>query len=144
MKWQRPTVWIVAVSMLLASGLTEASQRHRWWRAGEVKTELQITDAQTAAIDQIYAENIPALKSLMAALDAEEQTLSRLIAEMNVADWELTLQIDKTEAARSALSKKRILMLYHMRQELTPEQLVKLREIEQRRRAERDRSHNCF
>ena len=110
--------------------------RHRWWQSGEIKAELQITDEQSSTIEDIFASTIPALRALMNTLEVEEHELSRHIADMNVAEWELTLQIDKVEAARSALSKKRILMLYHMRQELTPKQRSELRVIEKRRRQE--------
>ena len=78
----------------------------------------------------------------MKALDEEESELSRVISDMNVAEWQLTLQIDKTEAARSALSKKRLLMIYHMRQELTAEQRIGLKELQDsRRREHRSSSH---
>ena len=118
----------------------EGGQRHRyrWWQSGEIKAALQITDKQSTAIEDIFASTIPALRALANTLELEEHELSQHIADMNVAEWELTLQIDKVEAARSALSKKRILMLYHMRKELTPQQLSELRVIEKRQREERD------
>ena len=108
----------------------EGGQRHphRWWQSGEIKAALQITDKQSTAIEDIFASTIPALRGLANTLELEEHELSQHIADMNVAEWELTLQIDKVEAARSALSKK----------ELTPQQLSELRVIEKRRREERD------
>jgi Spy/CpxP family protein refolding chaperone len=127
---------LAAVTLAGASITVEAGQRHKWWESGEIRTRLDITDNQAATIEDIYTEARPVMQSLMKALDNEENELSHLIADMNVAEWELTLQIDKTEAARSALSKKRILMIYHMRQELTPKQRTGLKELQDSRRRE--------
>ena len=127
---------MAAVTLAGASITVEAGQRHKWWESGEIRTRLDITDNQAATIEDIYTEARPVMQSLMKALDNEENELSHLIADMNVAEWELTLQIDKTEAARSALSKKRILMIYHMRQELTPKQRTGLKELQDSRRRE--------
>lgn len=133
---------IAAVVMAGAVWTAEAGQRHKWWESGEIRTKLDITDDQAAAIEDIYTEARPVLRSLMKALDEEESELSRVISDMNVAEWQLTLQIDKTEAARSALSKKRLLMIYHMRQELTAEQRIGLKELQDsRRREHRSSSH---
>jgi len=130
----RIVLWCV-IAVLLAPGAGDAGQRHRWWESGEVRTELGITDEQSAALGEIWEEAAPILESLMAALDEEEQILSDLIAEMNAEEWELGLQIDKVETARSAISKARILMLYHMRQELTPAQRTGLTHLMEKRRA---------
>jgi len=142
MKWEKwansPAMvsLIAAVVLTGAVSTTEAGQRHKWWESGEIRTKLEITDDQAAAIEDIYIEARPVLGSLMETLDDEETELSRIISDMNVAEWQLTLQIDKTEAARSALSKKRLLMIYHMRKELTAEQRIRLKELQDSRRRE--------
>ncbi len=140
MNWgsQAAVVSLMAAMTLAGAGaVAEAGQRHKWWESGEIRTKLSITDDQAEAIDDIYTEARPVLQSLMKALDDEEAELSLVISDMNVAEWKLTLQIDKTEVARSALSKKRLLMIYHMRQELTPEQRTGLKELHERHRRER-------
>ena len=138
-KWANSPVGVSLIAAVVLAGAvstTEAGQRHKWWESGEIRTKLDITDDQAAAIEDIYTEARPVLRSLMKALDAEETELSQVISDMNVAEWQLTLQIDKTEAARSALSKKRLLMIYHMRQELTAEQRIGLKELQDSRRRE--------
>jgi Spy/CpxP family protein refolding chaperone len=144
-KWANSPVGVSLIAAVVLTGAvstTEAGQRHKWWESGEIRTTLDITDDQAAAIADIYTEARPVLRSLMKALDSEETELSQVISDMNVAEWQLTLQIDKTEAARSALSKKRILMIYHMRQELTAEQRIGLKELQDsRRREHRSSSH---
>ena len=32
----------------------EAAQRHKWWSAGDLKTELEITDEQSTTLETIY------------------------------------------------------------------------------------------
>jgi len=144
-KWANSPVGVSLIAAVVLTGAvstTEAGQRHKWWESGKIRTTLDITDDQAAAIEDIYTEARPVLRSLMKALDSEETELSQVISDMNVAEWQLTLQIDKTEAARSALSKKRILMIYHMRQELTAEQRIGLKELQDsRRREHRSSSH---
>ncbi len=144
-KWANSPVGVCLIAAVVLTGVvstTEAGQRHKWWESGEIRTKLDITDDQAAAIEDIYTEARPVLRSLMKALDAEETELSQVISDMNVAEWQLTLQIDNTEAARSALSKKRLLMIYHMRQELTAEQRIGLKELQDsRRREHRSSSH---
>ena len=124
-------VWLSSVD---AGQPSTRSQRHRWWQSGEVKSALGLTEDQTAAIEEIYSSTQPVLRSLMAAFEAEQAALSELILGMAVEDWELALQIDKVEAARSALSKERILMLYHMRRVLNSAQQETLTELEEERR----------
>ena len=57
---------------------------------------------------------------------------------MQVEEWEVTLQIDKVESARGALSKTRILMLYRMHKELPATQLDGLHDLWDRRRSKAD------
>ena len=58
----------------------------------------------------------------MRRLNAEERTLSQLVADMNVEEIDVTRQIDRVEAARSELSKTRILMVFRMHRVLTATQ----------------------
>ena len=132
----RLAVVLMTVTLIAAGSIVEARQAQRWWKSGEIRAELDLTEAQSAAIEEIYASTVPVLESLWTVLDEEREILSGMIADMRVAEWELTLQIDKVEAARSALGKERTLMLYHMRLELTPEQRALLTEIERKRKEE--------
>ena len=55
---------------------------------------------------------------------------------MQAEEWEVALQIDRVEAARSALSKTRTLMLYRMHKTLSAEQLEALHAMWERRRSD--------
>ncbi len=95
---------------------------HRWWQSAEVTQLLQLTDAQSARLDRIYQRALPKLRESMRRLNAEERTLSHLVADINVEEIDVTRQIDRVEAARSELSKTRILMVFRMSRVLTATQ----------------------
>ena len=87
---------------------------HRWWQSEEVRSELDLTDEQSTSLDRIYQESLPKQRESMRRLNAEELTLSQLFADMNVQEIDVPRQIDRVEAARSELSKTRILMVFRM------------------------------
>ena len=120
---------------------SEAAQRYKWWQSAEVQTELGLTSDQGDRIESIFQELRPTLRELMHRLDREEKELSQLMHAMVAEEWEVALQIDEVEAARSALSKTRTLMLYRMHKVLEPEQIEALHELWERRRAEGSSSH---
>ena len=132
MKMCVPTTWlpiIVTVSVLIVGvSSADARQRHKWWESGDIKTELNITDEQSEAIEEVYQTARPNLRALMDTLDTEEGALSLLVDADDSRETEVTEQIDKVEAARGALSKERLLMVYRMHRELSIEQRAGLRE----------------
>ena len=115
-------VGLTLVVLALAVGSAAASQRHKWWQAGEVKTYLGLTDEQTSQIEEIFQSTQPTLRQLDKDFRRISDELSKMIDEMSADEWEITLQIDKVEAARSALSKARTLMFYRMHKVMTAEQ----------------------
>jgi Spy/CpxP family protein refolding chaperone len=124
--------WVIAAATLLVIALgaarAEAAQRHKWWGSEEIKAELDLTNGQSEAIEEIFQTTQPNLRKLKNRLDEETAVLSAMVATMEVMERELTLQIDKVESARGALSKSRILMLYRMHRELSAEQRDALHE----------------
>jgi len=92
----------------------EQERRHRWWHSEEIPTELGLTDDQSASLDDIYQETLPKQRESMRRLNAEELTLSALIADIDVQETDVTRQIDRVQAARSELSKSRTLMVFRM------------------------------
>lgn len=92
----------------------EQERRHRWWHSEEIRTELGLTDDQSASLDDIYQKTLPKQHESMHRLNAEELTMSALIADMDVQEIDVTRQIDRVQAAQSELSKSRILMVFRM------------------------------
>lgn len=133
--------------LLLGLGQLEAKEqeRHRWWHSDEVRAELGLTDEQSASLDDIYQKTLPKQRESMRRLNDEEKTLSALIADMDVQEIDVTRQIDRVEAARSELSKSRILMVFRMYRVLSAAQRETLdawreQEANDRRPSSRTRS----
>ena len=116
-----------------------ASQRYKWWQSDAVRTELELTDRQSAELEDIFQTMRPRLRELIERLRVEERVLAASMRAQDAAEWEVTLQIDKVETTRSALGKTRTLMLYRMHRALTAEQRDALQELWERRRKTRTR-----
>ena len=125
---------VALVVALLFSGSASAQQLNwLWWK---MEPTLTLTPEQSDKIDVIFQAGINQLQKQKADLDRLESKLSRLIETM-ASEAEVTQQIDRVEAARSTMNKTRTLMLLHMRQELKPEQRLKLNALRDRREKER-------
>lgn len=120
---------------------SEAAQRYKWWHSADVQTEIGLTEDQETRIEAIFQELRPTLRELMHRLDREEKELSQLMHAMVAEEWEVALQIDQVEAARSALSKTRTLMLYRMHKVLEPAQIEALHKLWERRGTRGSSSH---
>ena len=110
------------------------ADRKAWWRDEAIKKELGLTDEQTKALDQIYTSAKDELAGYWDARVREEKELDRLITESKVEQWVIARQIDRVETQRSNWNKLRLMTLYRMHRQLTPEQRAKLQQI-------RDRDH---
>jgi len=111
------TATLLGLLVLTPSAL-EANEQgrvpHRWWHSEEVRTELDLTDEQSASLDRIYQQTLPKQRESMGRLRSEETALSQLIGDMTVQEIDVTRQIDRVEVTRSELSKTRILMVFRM------------------------------
>lgn len=114
-------------------------QRRRWWQDEQFKTELGLTEQQSASVEATFQSAIPKLKAAKTQLDSLEAELSRMIRERTADEAVVSAQIDKVEAARTELSKNRTLMLYRIHRILTPEQNTKLQAMHDRWEKERGR-----
>jgi Spy/CpxP family protein refolding chaperone len=108
----------------------------RWWADEPERTELGITDQQSAAIEQIWQATFPRLKELRERLDQLEETMSQMIRD--AADEAAVMaHVDEVESTRTEANKARVLMLYRMNRVLTPEQRIKLKAMHDRRESSR-------
>ena len=101
---------------------------HRWWQSDQVTAMLDLSGEQAANLERIYENALPKMHDSYHRLNAEERTLSRMIANMQVEEIDITRQIDRVEAARSELSKTRTLMVFRMYRVLDPAQRTALKE----------------
>ena len=128
MKRRIPAIVVLVILGLVLASFAEATQRHMWWKSDKVGTELGLTEDQTMALQDIFQMAQPDLQRLMQDLRQKGEALSGLITAAEADEWEVMLQIDQVEAARSALGKARTLMLYRMHRELSATQRDALRE----------------
>jgi Spy/CpxP family protein refolding chaperone len=112
-------------------GKAPARDDHRPWKfwQGDSKTELGISNQQSADIEQIFQATLPRLEAAKDKIDKLEATLSQTIKD-NTADLAtVAQQVDRLEAARADLYKTRTLMLYRMRGVLSADQRARLQAI---------------
>ena len=130
MRW-----WVSLLVALVVAGAAapleadaQSRRPHRWWQSEEVTALLDLSGEQAAELDRIYRRSLPKMHESYRRLNAEERTLSRMIANMQVEELDITRQIDRVEAARSELSKTRTLMVFRMYRVLDPAQRAALKE----------------
>jgi len=97
----------------------------KWWIDPQLRSELGITDQQSAAVDAVWQKSLPALREGHARLDKLEDALSLMIRD-GADEQTVIAQIEKVETTRADLNKGRTLMLYRMNRVLTVEQRVKV------------------
>ena len=124
---------VIMWTMAIGSPGSAEAQRYKWWQSAEVEGAIGLTPDQGARIEAIFQELRPTLREQMQGLGREEEELSQLMHAMVAEEWEVALQIDQVEAARSALSKTRTLMLYRMHKVLTQPQIEALHDLWERR-----------
>lgn len=131
----------LALVLLLVPDLARA-QGFKWWQAERFQRELALTPDQISLIEEIFQTSMPDARQHKETLDRQEHELSAMID--SAADETLVMQqLDRVEAARSALSKSRTRMLLRMRRVLSAEQRVKLGALHQEwDRARKQQQHN--
>ncbi len=124
----RPYLLGWAATALLLAGLAApaGAQSFAWWKDQRFQKEVGLTNEQCARIDTVFQTTLPKLRQGKEELDRLENELSKMI-EANADEAQVVKQVDKVEAQRAALNKTRTLMLLHMHQVLTSEQLVRFK-----------------
>ena len=118
----------VAALLLVASALPAdaQSQSFKWWKSEQFRRDVGLTSEQCTRIDRIFQATLPKLRQGKEELDKQEAELSQLV-EFNADETVVIRQVDRVEATRASLNKTRTLMLLHMHQVLTPDQLVRFK-----------------
>ena len=96
------TTVVLLAGLLSFAVAAEATQRYKWWQSAEVAAEIGLTAEQGADIEAIFQSIRPKLRELVRRLHREEDELTAVMHAMQAEEWEVALQIDKVEAARSA------------------------------------------
>jgi Spy/CpxP family protein refolding chaperone len=111
---------------------SKAQDTHRkWWMDAQMRADLGITDQQSAAVEAVWQQSLPALRDLRHKVDDMDNTVSRMIREA-VDEPTIVAELDRVESTRAELNKGRTLMLYRMNRVLTADQRTKLKAMWER------------
>jgi Spy/CpxP family protein refolding chaperone len=117
----------IALSASPASASSQA-QPFPWWKAVR---DLGLSPDQSQKIDGIFQSTMPELRQDWEELERLETKLSRMI-ESGAEEAQVVRQVDRVEAARATVNKIRTLMLFRMRQVLTPDQRGRFQAMRER------------
>jgi Spy/CpxP family protein refolding chaperone len=116
----------------------DKNRPYKWWISENGRKEFGISDQQSRDLEALFQSMLPTLKANKTELDKQEKALDRLLADGGSSETAVAQAIDRAEAARSALSRARTLMLYRMYRLLTPEQRAKVQAYYERKAQEAD------
>jgi Spy/CpxP family protein refolding chaperone len=116
----------------------DKNRPYKWWLSEDGKKEFGISEQQSRDLEALFQQMLPTLKANKAELDKQEKSLDRLLSDGGSTETVVAQAIDRAEAARSALSRTRTLMLYRMYRLLTPEQRAKVQAYYERKAQEAD------
>jgi Spy/CpxP family protein refolding chaperone len=116
----------------------DKNRPYKWWLSEDGKKEFKISEQQSRELETQFQQMLPTLRTNKEELDKQEKVLNRLLYDTASAEPAVTQAIDRVEAARSALSRTRTLMLYRMYRLLTPEQRAKVQAYYERKAQEAD------
>jgi Spy/CpxP family protein refolding chaperone len=117
---------LVAALLVVAFATPAGAQSFAWWKNDQFKKDVGLSADQCAKIDTIFQTTVPKQREGWKELDRLEADLSKMI-ETRADEAAVVKQVDRVEAQRATLNKTRTLMLLHMRQVLTPDQLVRFK-----------------
>jgi Spy/CpxP family protein refolding chaperone len=109
-------------------------RRAPWWKDAETMQEIGISPELSKKIDTLFHKGLPEAMANDRELKKQEAELHRLIKERTVGADVIAVQVDRVEAQRTTLNKRRTVMLYQMYQLLSAEQYAKLVAFNERRR----------
>lgn len=144
MKNLRKSFICLILSMFVLAAPAAAREQgfsFKWWQAERFQKELVLTSEQITRIEAIYATHEPSLRAQKAALDKLEYKLSKAIADPKSDEATVLQAAERLEGARAELSRTRTLQLFRIRRVLTDEQNLKMKEIHDRDRKEREQKN---
>jgi len=115
----------------------QGHQIAKWWVDPKLRAELNITDQQSATIEKIWSKDYEKRAETRKRLETLEKQLDQMMLDASADEAAVVALLDKVEAARTEVSKGRVIMLYRMNKALTPEQRVKLDAMAKEMRGQR-------
>jgi Spy/CpxP family protein refolding chaperone len=127
----------VALLALLASVPRAGAQSSKWWQDDKTKAELGLTADQATRIEEVFQTTLVPQRKRLEELNRREKEFSALLLRDDVTEAQVMREAEQVESLRGALRKARTLMLFRINRILTPEQRIKVNEMDDRR--DRDR-----
>ena len=115
----------------------QGHQIPKWWVDQKLRAELRITDQQSALIEKIWSKDYEKRAETRKRLETLEKQLDQMMIDASADEAAVVALLDKVEAARTEVSKGRVIMLYRMNKVLTPDQRVKLDAMAKEMRGQR-------
>jgi Spy/CpxP family protein refolding chaperone len=109
-----------------------------WWDDAGVKRDLGLTDEGAKAIEDLYAARLAEAQPWVDDYLRQREKLDRMTSERSASEASYGLQVSRVEALRSRLAESRMVMLYRIYKELSPEQYRKLLEIYKKLQQQRE------
>lgn len=106
----------------------------KWWNDEAVKKEIGLTDDKAKKIDEFVQDRERQLKPLADDYQKERDELDRMTSERLADDSTYGLKVWRVESMRAKLNESRIVLLYRIYKQLSPEQYKKLNEVLDRAR----------
>jgi Spy/CpxP family protein refolding chaperone len=142
----------IAAAMVAAIGLTSLDSRAYMGEDGsppvgrqmkKMAAELGLTSQQQQAVKDVFAKNRPQAESLMKQLKTERHALRALIQADAVDEAAIRAQSAKVASVEAELAVQRAQSAQQIRAILTPEQILKFKELQAKRdnRMEEKRGH---
>ncbi len=129
----------LALSLTIVSAQPASAQSFKWWQMERFQKGLTLTQEQIDRIEAIFQTAEPSLRAQKAALDKAEHKLSKVITDTKSDEATVVQVAERVEAARAELSRTRTLQLFRMRRVLSDEQNLRMKEMHDHDRRERDK-----
>ncbi len=133
----RGTLFVITAIAILGSVNLYGFQGYKyakWWKNSEIVKQLDLTSDQVNQIEKIFVSDKEYILKLTSNLKVKQKHLRSLISNPNSNREDVLILNDEVDQLKSSLKRVRLDMLLQIRDVLSPEQRIKLREIEAKRR----------
>jgi Spy/CpxP family protein refolding chaperone len=107
---------------LFAISVQAQSTHYKWWLAHDIQTQLHLTSLQVKKINDVFESTLAVRRAQRQELDTLDRQLDALLDNAAAEDRDAEALIKRVEDAHARRNVARTMMLYKMRQVLTPEQ----------------------
>src|SRR5262245_58836209 len=109
----------------------------KFWQDPKLKSELAISDQQSRDIEAVWSKDAKQRAETRNRLAELETKLDPMMLDAWADEAAIVAQLDKVEAARTEVSKARVLVLYRINKILTRDQRAKLDAMAKEMRGQR-------